>query len=85
MKFKIGDRVKVLDDSFCYSGETGVVLNVAYSIKYPFLVELNNIKPYITAQGNCLYMENKCVYKEEELELIGPKVGEQLLFDFMLE
>ena len=75
--FKVGDKVRILSHAPGAWHKTGVVFRISDSIRYPIKVNFDD-KTYHTDWGDCPYREN-------ELESMGPKVGEQLVFDFMKE
>ena len=57
MKFKVGDKVRVLDRSSLYSGEIGLVVSLYISCSHPYKVSVDDELGGI-------------VFKEEDLELI---------------
>ncbi|MBE3036584.1 MAG: hypothetical protein IMZ70_05850 [Candidatus Atribacteria bacterium] len=76
MKFKVGDKVKILPPAPGSSRHsTGVVCQTHTDrVMYPIRVRFDN--PMIDSE--------ECPYSECELELVL-KIGEQLLFPFMCE
>ena len=57
MKFKVGDKVRVLEEESLYFGKIGLVSRVDINCEYPYKVSVNDERGGI-------------IYKEEDLELI---------------
>jgi len=81
VKFKVGDKVRIIEPDKYIDDETptpnigcvGVVKGIcSIDIQYPYVVAI---------PGYAYTFD----FHYTELELAGPRPGEQLLFDFMIE
>ena len=66
MKFKVGDKVKVKDSWFGFTGEVGLIVRIDESGKYPYRVKFNVFDE-----------EDEEVFAEGSLELVKEKEEKQ--------
>ena len=66
MKFKVGDKVKVKDSWFGFTGEVGLIVRIDGPAKYPYRVKFDVVDE-----------EDEELFAEGSLELVKEKAGKQ--------
>ena len=74
MKFKVGDKVKVKDSWFGFTGEVGEIVRIGGSSKYPYRVKFD----VVDEEDEELFAEGSLELVKEEEKVTKFKVGDKV-------